>query len=1735
MVGTAGVLDAFKVHRNLIDDYRRFTEGFVEILDTRIRESVAEQTADGAQWPDPWLSLNPSFRTGGSVDELVSARSLHPKAAEIFRIGKDKTPPVPRPIVFHQHQKDAIEAASTGDSYVLTTGTGSGKSLAYIVPIVDHVLRRGSGRGVQAIVVYPMNALANSQQEELSKFLRDGFGEGGEPVTFARYTGQESPDERAAILANPPDILLTNYVMLEYVLVRPKERDRLITAAQGLKFLVLDELHTYRGRQGADVAMLVRRVREATGAGDALQCVGTSATMSTAETVAEQRREVAEVATRIFGSHVEPERVITETLERATLDRLQVPETLAAAVDARGEAEALDPALAGGYRRLASDALASWIEDAFGLRAEEGTGILVRTPPVTVEGAARDLAKITGRDSKACETAIRATLLAGSRTRDERTGRPLFAFRLHQFISKGASVYVTAEAEATREIAHEYQIYAPGAETERRLYPLAFCRECGQEYLMVRYDTKKGVFTARTRISLEPNGDDVRDGYLFVDTLDPWPSDPIDRIPDSWLEETSSGTRVRKARRERVPRPFHVAPDGTATPLPGEIPAAGGAQASWIAGGLMFCLRCGVSYNQPRTSEISKVAALDVEGRSSAMTVLSTSIIRSLDAEQDLPDEVRKLLTFVDNRQDASLQAGHVNDFALVGQLRAALYAAAKHAGSEGLDPLELGNVLPTYLNLAKKHYAQKPGGFDTSQADAALRRVVTFRAMQDLRRGWRVTLPNLEQTGLMRVHYPIARRLCEAEDYWTNAHPLLKALNPEQRYEVVEVLMDEFRRVLALDTDVFSQENVERLQALSREHLTGIWTVGDRESVPYLGIATLAAQGQGSPRNALSLTAKGSYGRWLKTKVAPGGPLSDVETTDVLVSLVTLLADNGMLTKARERDLHGYRLKVHQIRLFESDGEHGAPDPVRRSHAPEKAPRVVPFFRDLYRDAGSQLAGLVAREHTAQVRAEVRQEREKQFRSGELKLLYCSPTMELGVDIASLNTVAMRNVPPTPANYAQRSGRAGRSGQPAVVVTYCASGNAHDSYYFARSDQMVAGRVLPPRIDLANEDLVRSHVHSIWLACTPATLGKSMKEVVDVGQPGYPLDVELKAAFTDAGLPARALAAARAVLEPLEHELIDSRWWSPTWVDDVIKSAPEAFDRACNRWRVLDRTVRQEMDTAYRQMTDVSLPKKDRLNAEMRQREAGRQRDLLLNESDTFGQGDYYPYRYFASEGFLPGYSFPRLPLAAYVPGIRGSGATWLQRPRFLALREFGPNALVYHEGARYQVTRVNLPRDPNGDAASTGNAGSVTLSSVRICRSCSYHHERQVGTDVCENCGALLTDALDNLMLMQTVVTQRRDRISADEEERQRLGFAMVTTYRFQPRGTARASIHAAAVEAGVPVLDLHYGDAAELRVTNTGPRKRAAGTTPGFWIDTVKGKWLSDKRAAELDQPEVDEDGETLLAEDVERKARVVPYVEDRRNIAVLRWAQPVGDDEALTLMYAIERGVEAAYQLEDSELTSELLFDGDGRGRFLLVEASEGGAGVLRRLHAESGALAHVARKALEIIHVDPDAGIDDDQACVAGCYRCLLTYGNQTDHESIDRRQAVATLRRLARAETTADPVPDDAPSGTRTDAAVEAHVKHAFTPYSGRAAELLQILGQRNLRLPTAVDDEVDGLIVDLYYRDQNAVVVFDVQGEDPVDTSSLVFGGFHVIQVPPDAELGKIIDDNPSTFGSDH
>ncbi len=1710
-------MDAFGVLDEVLGDYENFVKGFLEIKDDQISTKVEKEISDGLLWPEPWLALNPAFESGGTVSELVGRQVLHPEAISVFR-ARTEDDTVGREIAFHRHQTDAFEIANRRESYVLTTGTGSGKSMSYIVPIVDRVLREGSGKGVRAIIVYPMNALANSQRNELEKFL----GKTNQKVTFARYTGQENREEREKTLASPPDILLTNYVMLELMLTRPKERTNLINSAENLSFLVLDELHTYRGRQGADVAMLVRRLRGAVKSNE-IQCIGTSATLAGPGTKAEQRQQVAELATRIFDVEIPATNIVGETLRRATTG-----ETDAIALTAR-----LATATPAEWEQLKSDPLAVWTEQHFGLHTDD-EGKLARRPPSTLKDAAEKLHDETGVDKAVCEQKLQELLLAGSRARDPQ-GRSLFAFKLHQFIGKGDTVYTTLESPQTRHLTTQYQRSAPNRPLGQPLFPLAFCRECGQDFLVVNLDRGGESFSPRI-----PNSDLVEhpdaDGLLFL-TDEPWPdhNDPklLDLLPEDWAVPSGSGPVLDKARIPKLPTPLRVDEFGTITD--------DGLTVVFFER-LDFCPSCKTSYESTRQSQFSRVASLGTEGRASAVTVLTQSVVRSLRSEKDLDADARKFLAFSDNRQDASLQAGHFNDFVLVGLIRSALFRAARDYQERNPgEPLTDENLGPEVVKALSgeslKFFARDEDTADEhiprKKIARALRDVVSYRLWADLKRGWRITMPNLEQTGQLRLGYEGVDELAADDNKWAPCGAPLATASTDTRREVMHVLLDELRRNLCIDTEFLTDEKFDAVRRASREWLKDPWAISD-EAGTYSGLAYPG----GRPKSGggigadVYLSGLGAFGRWLRRPTRfPGHDLKTADAQALIEQLMEVMASAGILVRIPvPKRPTGYQLRADLIAWHPGEGKHRAPEPIR-SNLTEG--RVNPYFRDLYAETATALVNLEAREHTAQVEPSKRQKREEEFSEARLPVLYCSPTMELGVDIKSLNVVGMRNVPPTPANYAQRSGRAGRSGQPAIALTYCATGNAHDAYYFRRSQDMVAGAVAPPRLELGNQDLVRAHAHSIWLVKCGLDLKASMVDLLEIDQPGQPLRSEVIAAIESPSSRNAAIAAITEVLSATP-EVTSAPWWTEGWVTDTADKAPTRFDRAADRWRGLYNEAQTELDSASTVLKTIGASESSKQRARGRISEARAALDLLKGQVDDVLQGDFYTYRYFASEGFLPGYSFPRLPLSAFIPAERrtrsGGEGDFIQRPRFMAISEFGPGAFIYHEGARYEVNRVSLPAREDG----TG----VNITEIKRCDACGYLHESS-DPDLCQHCGAPfpVSSTMSNLMRLLSVKTRRRDRISADEEERQRAGHEIVTSIRFVPHGVRAGQLTSTITVDGSELGTMTYGDTALIRRMNVGLRRRKDKDTRGYVLDTVEGRWCK----------------EADLAKNVHGEApryqRVIPYVEDHRNALLLHLDSSIDTDQRMAAMYALKRGIEAVYQLEGSELAVEALPSNTGDhawSRLLFFEAAEGGAGVLRRLATEDGQLRHAARKAAEILHFDPDTGKDQHRAphaiedCAQACYDCLLSYSNQWDHQHLDRHCVLELLQQLATATVTVGA------GGEAPDVQLERLEKACDTALEKK---FLAMLADHGYRLPDDAQQIVDGYYVRpdfAYHLDGMDVAIFidgpihdgDHQKEKDeqavmklVDEASWMVLRFNY----KDADTGwrKILDDHPGIFGT--
>ena len=1661
---STGTLDVFSLRDSVVDEYKRFATSFTTIHADDIREQVEAIYAQERYWPEPLIQINPSYRQTTDITQLVAEDVLDPGCAEIFQAKG-------APLSLYKHQEQAIALASEGESFVVTTGTGSGKSLCFFIPIVNHVLkarRAGGPPRTHAIIIYPMNALANSQFEELDKFV--GNVPGQRPVTFARYTGQEKKEERNRIAENPPDILLTNFMMLELLMTRQKDDDRrVIGNCAGLRFLVLDELHTYRGRQGADVALLVRRVRERLRP-ENLLCIGTSATMASEGSMEDKNRVVARVASKLFAVPVPDSNVIVETLERITdpaKDADSVRPNLGAAIDA-GVAPDLSDA------SLREHPLAVWVETRLGVSFSELDQRWVRAKPMTVTEAVVALAEDANRGKEACREALRELLLTSSVPERDRTSDPersegsFFAFKLHQFISGAGHAFSTIDPPGQRTITVDGQQFLPG-HPEKRLYPVHFCRECGHEYHPVRLvldeDGTRRVLSRNIDDAPPAKGDD--DAGLDDDTkaevfgfLTIHPPDDGDftfdnrdeDYPENWLEFDAAGRpRLKPYYRNARARSLRVAPDGR---------VGAGVGAWFLPGKFRVCLRCGTPKGGA-SRDRTRLASLSAEGRSSATTVLVASALRwmhGLDSGMEL--FTRKLLGFTDNRQDAALQAGHFNDFLFVCLVRAGFLSALDRAGANGLRSDALGAAQQQTLGFdrpapeIRAEWLLEPTlrGFNLQEAEATLRQVLAYRVWFDQRRGWRYTNPNLEQLGLVRVEYLGIEDLAADEELFAQSAPVLQHASPEVRAGVYRELLDHLRKWMAIRCQVLDSGVIEQLLAKSHSRIRPPWGFGSDEKPQGARWLMLAAptRRQSTSRD-MDLIVRGSsrsgLGKTLRSTSMWGGDnaIRDLKSKDfdkLIDDLLSAASTHGLVSEENTPfDQPGWRLNDACVlfRLGEDVSE------ARLSI--ENA-----FFRDLYENLARMLSasvhplfGFEAREHTAQVDPDNRAAREMRFRFGEkeqeeladdekrlreigeanrfLPVLFCSPTMELGVDISALNVVHMRNVPPTPANYAQRSGRAGRSGQAALVLTYASSQSPHDQYFFRDPRAMVHGEVRAPLLDLANRDLIDSHLQAVWLACVDRPLDPCIAKLLQLNDSERPLQPEVVGPMAEPSVSREATERIRSVLDLVADDLTPALapWYEgrDAHAETVVNTAVDQFAGAFDRWRDLFAAAEEQRDAARRTMDDYSAPYQEKRAAQSRHAQAIDQLNLLQRGTSSLSS-DFYTYRYLATEGFLPGYNFPRLPLMAYIPATRdGRGRqTYLQRPRFLALSEFGPNSLVYHEGRAYRVRRALLSL---GHRDSSTPDTCLPTKAVRICSRCGAgHFEDQ--TSMCHACGITLgtAEVVNNVYRIENVATQPAERITANDEERQRQGFDLQTTFKWAIRDHVPDVRRGIASDEAGEIARMAYGAGVTITRLNKGLRRRADKKVLGFLIDPVSGYWAKNE-----------DDGDDTLDPTASPRQRIVPSVRDHKNALLY---EPVGESltetTLATVQHALLRGIEAVFQLEQGEVMAEPMPTRYARNGFLFYEATEGGAGVLARLVAEPASLAEVARTALQVMHfvIDDDclpeaasALVDQpDTACVAACYRCLMSYYNQPDHEVIDRRDEAARdmLLRLARSTTT---------------------------------------------------------------------------------------------------------------------
>ena len=1446
---------------------------------------------------------------------LSEIAGLHPQALEFFA---ETTP--------YAHQSEAIERALSGRNVVVATGTGSGKSFSFHTPVVSEALRaQDEGRGgIKAVLIYPMNALANSQYEELAARLS------GSGLTVCNYTGDLKDDpeagrqafkeltgrdepfdseviDRATLREHGADILLTNFVMLELALTRFDDRKLFpFERMEGLTFLVLDEVHTYSGRQGADVACLIRRFKEHTGTmGGRLRCIATSATVD--DPIA-GGQAIADFVSELFGEPFSTDDVVLETHE-------QELDTLAALL---------------------------------------GEGLVPR--PEMFERAAAQL----GLDSAAVEGRLEK-----------------LPVKLHGFFSQGRTVTLCARSpsDAPHLSDRGEQTCAQCAEEEIDgvpAFPVVFCASCGQEYLVAARETED-VERLRPR---EFESFEEAEHAVYV-------------LPESYDRE------------ESPPDPTHVKKDGSArkgkeggVPEPavlcGRCGALGGAcghtetrEVALIARPFLFCPSCGVQHGAGR--EFNKFFQVGSVGRATATDVLMTRLLEQLDKGE------RQVIAFCDNRQDTSFQAAHLNSYHRTLHFRRALATGLRErgvatdpdqAGWAALDAMKASDALPSYWTGTGVKFGKR-----AAEAEATYAKYLGFGALLESSGYARRVQPSLEDAGALSVGYDGLPELAAHDRSWSEV-PVLSGLAADDRYDYVIGFLDTVRRARAFDHAAFvlghrfREEVVERVEEEAHFHEWGV-----PPNQPTVFSDELDADTYGVTVRRFSWRS-GTLVRWTRRFLEVD--LDDAG--DIIRSVARLLQSEEvqLLVPHAVRGSEGWVLPVERLELVLVEPPAGLRCPKCGSHHGFR--RVRPcircvkvevkehdyagnFFSREYPTSLNASAPIVAAEHSAQVGGDERRAAEVAFRDPEqrLNVLVCTPTMELGIDIGQLSAVFMRNVPPSPANYAQRAGRAGRQRQASVIATFCGAGGRrgpHDQYFYRFPEKMIAGRIARPRFLLDNRALMRAHLQALVLEHFDGKLPPRAREILRIDDSGMPVFPDLRTTLEKA-VVAKRLSIIASGEAAFDTEIQAFDWFDHSFIEEIVDGFVDGFDGA---WDVF----RREYSDAQEELSALNAK-----GATQRlERDEERRRRSLEERLDDMreGRGDFYLYSYLAAQGFLPNYAFPRRAAAVFFSDRKER----IGRGRAIAIREFAPGNSIYYGGTRYVVDR----------AQTRARGGASVWDKVKLCSCGSFLRGGEVDAGgACPACGNSLVGvvAKPRALELPDAVAKRTGRVGADEEERVRRGYVLEPHFKLPPR-PRRGILNGDGVE--LPVLFGHEG---RVLLVNLGFR---AGKEEGFVLCSRCRLWSPPDDHFGPDKPCGER--EDAMAEGV------VIFNEGLHDVLVLD--VDGSQDLALTLMHALRTGIQVAFGLDQSELGGFVFPQPDGRKRILLYETDEGGIGVLEQLGRGEG-WQRLIDRTLEIVHIDLATGKERD-ACAKACYDCLLSFYNQADHASLDRSLVVSLLQGL---------------------------------------------------------------------------------------------------------------------------
>jgi len=562
--------------------------------------------------------------------------------------------------------------------------------------------------------------------------------------------------------------------------------------------------------------------------------------------------------------------------------------------------------------------------------------------------------------------------------------------------------------------------------------------------------------------------------------------------------------------------------------------------------------------------------------------------------------------------------------------------------------------------------------------------------------------------------------------------------------------------------------------------------------------------------------------------------------------------------------------------------------------------------------------------------------------------------------------------------------------------------------------------------------------------------------------------------------------------------------WCTGEWIEKQLRRLPETLDRCLDRWRVLYRQAKASLVKAT-SILESGLYKTTSDEHKRAKREvfqAQRQLDLLRNDIRKGStQSEFYVFRYLAAEGFLPGYNFTRLPVRAFLTDGYEKGE-YISRPRLIALREFGPQNIIYYNGAKYSVAQAVVP------------SVADILTEARVCTSSGYWLDRdQKHIETCPLTGADLSTSKHKrdfapLMPLCEMLARSKEHITCEEEERSRQGFE-IKTYFSVDGGDISQQRRALVLHGNEGLLKMTYLPAARLIQLSLKDRRQ---NEEGFRIGLDSGFW----------NPRTDDP-------DSEETKRVKLFTETTADALYLQPIKALALDSTgvLSLQYALKRAIEIRFQIEPGELGVHSMGESDPPN-ILFYEASEGSLGVLSALVDDPEAFRDVVGEAIRICDFE-------NTGKGKATYDDLLSYYNQPDHLLLDRFSIQDALARLASCTLDCSHSPGD----KDYEAQFQRLLKE-MDPNSSTEREFLEFLHARGLRLPDEAQTTVEGIYTkpDFFYRPDTWVFCDGtphdtalVREDDTAKRNAIKDRGYEVIVFHYKDDLDDLVARYPDIF----